>query len=155
MYDNSHCVNYRIFKHSLCLERYLIDLIKRDRTILSRFRCGNHYLPIVASRYSNTTREMRLCNLQSLGDEFHYLFVCPTFRSDRILFIDKYFIERPNTQKMDQLFNSNNVQTLLNVFINLSMCKKHVMTLILTLCFSFFVSYQFIKLISRILSVIH
>ena len=124
MYDNSHCVNYRIFKHSLCLERYLIDLIKRDRTILSRFRCGNHYLPIVAGRYSNTPREMRLCtlcNLQSLGDEFHYLFVCPTFRSERKLFIDKYFIERPNTLKMGQLFNSNNVQTRLNL---VKFCRK-------------------------------
>ena len=118
MYDNSHCVNYRIFKHYLCLERNLIDLIKINRTILSRFRCGNHYLPIVAGRYSNTLREMRLCtlcNLQSLGDEFYYLFVCPTFRSDRKLFIGKYFIERPNTLIMDQLFNSNNVQTRLNL----------------------------------------
>ena len=118
IFDNSHSITYRIFKQITHFEKYLIDLPKRERIILCRFRCSNHHLPIVSGRYSNTPRSMRLCNicnLHSLGDEFHYLFECPFFANDRKLFLNKYFIRRPNTFKMEKLFNSTNPQTRVNL----------------------------------------
>ena len=85
---------------------------------------GRAHLPIVSGRYSNIPRNMRfcnLCNLQSLGDEFHYLFECPFFANDRNLFLKRYFIRRPNTFKMDQLFNSTHIKTILNL---VKFCRK-------------------------------
>ena len=90
IFENSHSTTYRIFKQSLHFEKYLTDLPKKERIVLCRFRCANHHLPIVSGRYSNIPRNMRfcnLCNLQSLGDEFHYLFECPFFANDRNLFL--------------------------------------------------------------------
>ena len=118
IFDNSHSKTYRIFKQTFKLEKYLIELPKRERLIICKFRCSNHHLPIVTGRFSNTPRSMRLCNLcnmQALGDEFHYLFQCPFFVDDRKLFLKEYFFRRPNTFKMGQLFNSTNPQTRLNL----------------------------------------
>ena len=106
----------RIFKQNLHnFEKYLTDLPKKERIVPCRFRCANHHLPIVSGRYSNIPRNMRfcnLCNLHSLGDEFHYLFECPFFANDRNLFLKRYFIRRPNTFNMDQLFNSTHIKTI-------------------------------------------
>ena len=63
IFENSHAITYRIFKQSSHFEKYLIDLPKRERIILCRFRCSNHHLPIVSGRYSNIPRNMRLCKL--------------------------------------------------------------------------------------------
>ena len=79
---------------------------------------------VLHGRYSNIPRNMRfcnLCNLQSLGDEFHYLFECPFFANDKNLFLKRYFIRRPNTFKMDQLFNSTHIKTILNL---VKFCRK-------------------------------
>ena len=97
IFENSQSTTYRIFKQNLRFEKYLTDLPKKERITLCRFRCANHHLPIVASRYSNTPRNMRfcnLCNLQSLGDEFHYLFECPFFANDRNLLYKKIFFQK-------------------------------------------------------------
>ena len=117
IFENSHAITYRIFKQSLHFEKYLIDLPKRERIILSRFRCSNHRLPIVSGRYSNILRNMRLCNLcnnQSLGDESHYIFECRFFANERKSLLSRYFNKRPNTYKMEQLFNSGNPKMRLN-----------------------------------------
>ena len=118
IYDHPQCVNYRIFKKSLELEKFIIDLPKKYRICISKFRCENHRLPIVTGRYQNVERSNRICNLcqsRLIGDEFHYLFVCPAFSTDRKLYLDTYFTERPNTYKMEQFFNTDNLNTLLNI----------------------------------------
>ena len=126
IFDNSHTKTYRILKQSLnCeVENYLVELPKTERIILCRFRCSNHHLPIVSGRYANTPRNMRLCSLcdmNALGHEFHYLFECPIFAKDRKLFLKKYFVTRPNTLKMEQLFNSTNHRTRSNL---VKLCHK-------------------------------
>ena len=118
IFENSHAITYRIFKQSLHFEKYLIDLPKRERIILCRFRCSNHRLPIVSGRYSNIQRNMRLCNLcnnQSLGDEFHYLFECPFFANGRKSLLSRYFNKRPNPCKIVELFNSGNPKMRLSL----------------------------------------
>ena len=120
IFDNSQTKTYRIFKQSLNsdIENYLIELPKKDRIILCRFRCSNHQLPIVSGRYTNTPRNMRICSLcdmNTLGDEFHYLFECPIFDKDRQLYLKKYFVTRPNTLKMEQMFNSSHPRTRSNL----------------------------------------
>ena len=118
MYDNPQCVNYRIFKKSLHLEKYLLDLPKKHRIRICKFRCENNRLPIVTGRYTSVERHNRICNLcksQLIGDEFHYLFVCPAFSTERKLYLNHYFTKRPNTFKMEQLFNTPNLCTRLKL----------------------------------------
>ena len=70
---NSLCLNYRIFKQYLYLEKYLIKLPFRYRMNLCKFRCGNHRLPVVTGRYYNIDRKSRVCTLQHL----HHLHTAP------------------------------------------------------------------------------
>ena len=118
IFENSHSTTYRIFKQNFHFEKYLIELPKRERIILCKFRCSNHKLPIVSGRYSNVPRDMRictLCNMKVMGDEFHYLFQCPFFEKDRKLLLKKYFIKRPSSFKMNQLFNTTSHKSRLNL----------------------------------------
>ena len=44
--ESRKCINYRIFKNHVKLEKYLVDLHDNLRKILTKFRCRNHRLPI-------------------------------------------------------------------------------------------------------------
>jgi hypothetical protein len=90
------------------LNRPLIRVIASP---LSMFRCGNHRLPIATGRYQGIDKEDRLCPLCSnhqIGDEFHYLFECPSMTDERHMYLKPYFHRTPNTLKMEQLLNCDN-----------------------------------------------
>ena len=108
VHNNSLCKNYRIFKTDLSLENYLCNLDFSDRRLLSKLRCSNIKLPNNTNRFSADVddRNCYLCEDNLLGDEFHYLFVCKAFASDRSKLIGKYFYKNPNCIKMYQLLNS-------------------------------------------------
>ncbi len=114
IHNNSCCVNYRIFKENLVFEKYLTQLDFKYRIILCRFRCGNNRLPSNSRRFINDNPDMlcNLCNSNSIGDEFHYLFICDAFQSIRPLYLKKYYICNPNTYKMAQLFKVSSIPSL-------------------------------------------
>ena len=111
---NRLCTNYRIFKEKYIFEEYLIKLNYSEWLALCRFRCGNHRLPVSEGRYllNQEVKLCTLCNLNDPGDEFHFLFKCPIFETDRKVFISAYYARRPNVLKMKQLFNSTNMRVL-------------------------------------------
>ena len=101
--DSSHCYNYRIFKKELNLDTYLVNLDAKNRTCLSRFRCGNHSLPIVTGRYTrveHSERKCPLCKSGDIGDEFHYIFHCSAFDHDRSILLANNVRSRPSTVTM-------------------------------------------------------
>ena len=113
--NSGHCTNYRIFKISLKFEIFLTTLNKKHATDLTRFRCGNHKLPIVVGRYTGIPKTERLCNLcdaKSLGDEFHYIFQCTAFKKERSTYINEKFLKHPNTLTMEILFTSEDPTNL-------------------------------------------
>ena len=80
--NNSIFINYRILKNEFCEEPYLTKIPSSCAISLLRFRVTNNYLPVNRLRYQNILRYDRKCekcNLNEIGDEFHYLFVCPFF----------------------------------------------------------------------------
>lgn len=102
-------LNYRIFKESFELEKYFDILDKKDMYTLCKFRMLNHKLPIETGRWNNIQREDRkcnLCDLNDLGDEFHYLFKCKQIDNKRKECIDKKFSHRPNILKFKNLMSS-------------------------------------------------
>ena len=113
--EGSVCATYRIYKQELKSEKYLNLLDTAERISLAKFRCGSNRLPINSGRFYNTPRNERycpLCNFQKLGDEFHYLFECNKFESERKKYLALSLRTRPNTLKMYQLFNSESVSVL-------------------------------------------
>jgi len=118
MQSNGLCTNYKSFKSAPTFEKYLILLDPVERINLCKFRCGSHRLPIAQGRFQGIDRNLRHCNLctgQRLGDEFHYLFECPSMSLDRNQFIKRYYRNRPSMFKMVQLFNSENKKELSNL----------------------------------------
>jgi len=78
IFNSPKGLNYRMFKDSLELEKYLLSLPTKQRNILYKFRTCNIKLPTETGRWLNIPKE-RKCNLSNFNnicDEFHYLFEC-------------------------------------------------------------------------------
>ena len=77
---------YKTFKQKHEFSPYLSMVKNRHfRHILTRFRCGSHWLEISQGRYSNTPRDKRCCpNCTSIvEDEQHFLLECPMYNDLR------------------------------------------------------------------------
>ena len=116
--DSNISINYRLFKKDFKFEPYLIKLPYKFRLAFCRFRLGNHRLPIERGRYQNVPRADRFCTLcldtSSVGDEFHFMFECPSLNDLRMKYIPSYFRVRPNTFKFSELFNSHSSSISIN-----------------------------------------
>ena len=116
--SNSSCKLYRIFKNSIELENYLCSFNPPERTFLCKLRCSNFKIPSVVGRYEGIAfneRTCHMCNGNKLGDEYHYLFECKTFQSQRTKYIKPFFWRRPSTVKFEQLMNSKSRTTQHNL----------------------------------------
>ena len=105
--DSVYC-SYKIFKNTFKQEEYIRLLPKNCVIELFRFRTTNNPLPVNRLRFIGVERHERICNkcnLNDIGDEFHYLLVCPFFKRKRQLIFDKYYYEKPNTFKLYNLLN--------------------------------------------------
>ena len=114
-HNSGHCVTYRILKNELSLEQYLITVDKKSAITLCKFRAGNSKIPIVTGRFTGTERHNRICNLcqlNEIGDEFHYIMLCPNFLSSRKRFINRTYWTRPNTKKLRDLFSNTDPKEL-------------------------------------------
>ena len=69
------------------LEDYLdFDILKKNKKLLTKFRCGDHKLLIRSGSWQKIERNerwCRFCNSHALEDEWHVTFECSTFHSKR------------------------------------------------------------------------
>ena len=127
--ESSKGNNYKLFKNDQQFEAYLKILSRKSYTSLIKFRTGNHRLPVEVGRWEGipyTERKCTLCEKNDIGDEFHYLLICPTFDTERKTLIKPYYFRRPNILKFRELLNTRNknvlsklskfVQTIMNKF---------------------------------------
>ena len=96
MEKSSKCYHYRNYKLNFECEKYIDIAPCSIRKAIMKFRTCNHKLPIETGRYTNTERHLRVCrhcNLNSIGDEYHYLFVCshPDIVHARALFLPHFY----------------------------------------------------------------
>ena len=110
--------NYRMFKSTFRQDPFL-KLLPKDCSIsFVRFRTTNNRLPVNVLRLENIPRHDRVCtncNMQVVGDEFHYLFICPFFKEKRTELLPRYYIEIPNFIKYKELFCTSNKSLLLKL----------------------------------------
>ena len=105
--NSSKTFNYRIYKEDLDLEYYLKALGDKNIKTLCRFRTLNMKLPVETGRWQNIDRQNRTCQLcdnGDLGDEFHYIMICPFFANTRKEHIKNQ--HSPNILKFKKLMNS-------------------------------------------------
>ena len=114
--ENAPSIEFLRKKHSF--EKYLLELEYLNRNALCNLRTGNHKLPISKLRYTNDANidvNCLLCESDEICDEFHVLFNCKYFEEKRKQFMKKFYYTRPNTDKMNLLFNSNSPKELQNL----------------------------------------
>ena len=115
---------YTKVKNNFGLEKYLNILNFPLRRDITRLRISSHKLNIETGRYAKkrVDRADRLCtncSLGVLGDEIHFLFHCPTFKTNREPLINlasklcKNFLGLSNTNKYIWLLNCED-QNLVN-----------------------------------------
>jgi hypothetical protein len=102
------------FSRSCYIDKLPGNLAKKLLLFLTR----NHRLPIEIGRWQNIPTQDCKCNIcNDIGDEFHYLFVCPELENDRKIYIDNFYIIRPGMFKFVSLLTSENKNKLKNLSI--------------------------------------
>ena len=80
---NSKLRTYKTFKSNFKLETFLANSLTFEyRKVLSKFRCSDHKLLIEVGRHKGLQVEQRLCKMCHLNlveDEFHFLTICPAY----------------------------------------------------------------------------
>ena len=112
------CLVYRIYKKDYGFEEYLDILPVNLRKLLCKFRTMNHSMPIEKGRHLGIERDQRLCtlcNMNIIGDEFHYLFECDHFSQERKIAFPNYYYNHPNSYKLDDLMNCKNKNKLVKL----------------------------------------
>lgn len=103
--SKSTCTDYKHYKNNLYFEKYLTLLNDYERINLCKFRCRDNKLPISIAKYDN--RVSIQCNLcKSVGDEFHYILVCPIFLKERHKYVKSIYYTSPDIYKYRLLLNS-------------------------------------------------
>ena len=126
--NDSIYINYRLFKTSFKQEYFLKSLPNNSVFALVKFRCINNPLPVNSLRFTSIPRHERICNncnMNEIGDEYHYLFTCPYYQEKRTELLPKYYIKHPNVIKYSELLNSTESSLLFKLrqficFINKS-----------------------------------
>ena len=69
--------------------------------LLTKCICFNSKLPVHNQVYLYDTDKCTLCDLNLVGDEYHYLLICPYLTKSREKHMKNYFYGRPTNLKYD------------------------------------------------------
>ena len=84
---------FKKFKTNLNFEEYLNEISNiKHRQAVTKLRISSHRLPVESGRYNNIPfdeRTCKLCNLNEVGNEQHYLMQCsnPMFKEIRYIYV--------------------------------------------------------------------
>ena len=110
---------YLNMKPSFESEKYLTILPANLRITYCKFRTGNHNLPVEAGRWEKPKidHKKRLCDSchKYIGDEYHFLLVCPLLKAIRDKHLPEYFTKFPNSHKFRLLLNKSNDELILKI----------------------------------------
>ena len=105
--SSSKGLNYRLIKDSINLESFFFFFFYWTPIFvihLGTLRIGNHRFPRERGQWRGldiNERKCTRCKCLEVGDEFHYLLVCPFFSSERKLFIEKHYYSNPNSTELN------------------------------------------------------
>ena len=108
---------YRAIKDGFGYNELLDEIDTHLAICILKFQTSNHKLPVETGRWQQipfTERHCPYC-VRELGDEFHYLFVCPKFRKEREQFINPHVYHHLSMFKTQKLFQGHNLNTIRNL----------------------------------------
>ena len=83
---------------------------------MARFRYRNLNIPIESGCRTNIPRNLRVCELcNDLGDEFHFLFICPRFNEACKKYIKKGLVQSGSALSFYNLMNVKSTIQLANL----------------------------------------
>ncbi len=109
-----------LFYKNICdfkLQYYLKNItISKFRHAFAQLRVSSHRLEIEAGRWRRIPIENRMCSTcNCLADEFHFILECTRYTHIRLIYIRKYYRQRPNMMKFVELINSEHSKTVKNL----------------------------------------
>ena len=109
--------NYRLFKTDFERSHYLDFIPENMYKCLLRFRTRNHRLPVECGRWKGIPLQDRKCSFCDcdIGDEYHYLLICPHYNEQRRYLMKPFYYRRPNILKYNDLMNSRNKTEMRNL----------------------------------------
>ena len=116
---------YNLFTNNIFVSRNYINsgAYMNNITTLLRFRTSDHKLPFETGRWNNVPRNQRFCNLckNNIGDEYHYIMICPELKEYRKAYLPSMYFRRPNAFKFFELFSCKKLAVINNLckFINI------------------------------------
>ena len=116
---------YRNIKVEFCHEKYLNFC--SNVYLLTKLRSGTLKLNIELGRYNNTPRESRLClccNMNVVENEYHFVLVCPAYRSVRTHFLPTYYCSWSNIYKLEHLLKAANKNLTIKLYNYLTAAWK-------------------------------
>lgn len=126
VHQTSNTNLYKYMKLNFERSFYLDKLPTCMSKILIRFLTRNHRLPIEKGRWQNVQFSERKCTVcNEVGDEYHYIFLCPTFEEIRLRYIDNNLISRPSMQKFIALLNCKSIMKLKKLSILCGKIMQH------------------------------
>ena len=111
--------NYRLFLTDFMFERYLTNTSCIN---ICKLRTTNLKLPNNNfNRQEPNENVCKKCNRNAVGDEYHFLLICPSLNNLRQFFLPKHCINHPDEIKLKRLVNSTrkDTQLLLAKYISL------------------------------------
>ena len=119
MKNSSKSLSYRLYTEDFGMENYFRISDDKKSLLLVYLETWIITFPLKGGRWQNISRENRKCHLSksgNIGDEFHYLFKCTWFDSDRNILLANKFVKRPNNIKFKALMISSSPSVLNNLW---------------------------------------
>ena len=121
--QSDKCILYKTYKSNFGIEKYLLNTPENIYKPLVQYRTLNSKLPIEIGRYQNVDRHDRhckLCNLNTIGDEYHYILECTNLEitTARKRYLSSYFRVKPSMYKFVDLMMSTSTNVPLAVKVS-------------------------------------
>ena len=119
LHSSNKCLFYRHYKTEFRREKYIMTLPNIHVINLMKFRCSCHKLPIEIGRRLGLDRQDRLCDkcdMQAMGDEYHFLIECPYFEHLRNA-LPRFYVNKKSVFYFCQLMSKPKFQLKIAKFI--------------------------------------
>lgn len=124
--SSTKCSFYSKIKDGIFVHENLQKLSFNLRGEIFSILCSTHKLAIEEGRHLNIPRVNRLCklcNLNQIEDEYHFLLVCPILSDIRRNFLPVWCHSHPSIEKLINLFKTDNVIILRNLAVYIKKVK--------------------------------
>ena len=124
--SSSKSLFYSHYKHTFEMEKYIQVLPDMYILSLVKFRSCNHKLEIEIGRHNGIqqqNRKCKACNMNEIGDEYHFIFECPAYADLRKKFLPRKYLHSRSMFTLCQLMSNTKKCVMLSIAEYFKSCK--------------------------------